>query len=100
METDQVSLEVLDDHIMLRRTGILITTTSLNSYGKVLSSISKIKKSYELQKEKRSLLNYSPEENNNFNQNFSNLPNKILQGNLHFNPHLKLTNHFPWFQIK
>ena len=62
MDSPGLYVEVLDDHIILKSTGTLITTTWIKSYGDVLSSISKIKQSSKNQRELESLLNYNQQD--------------------------------------
>lgn len=47
MEVGNYHVEVLDDHIMSRNAGILITTTWAEQYGDVLSTIQQLKLIFE-----------------------------------------------------
>ena len=56
MESEDYKIEVLDDDIYLKQTGILITTSWEIEYGNVLDSILNIKSHYQEGVKKESLI--------------------------------------------
>ena len=90
MDNTDIKVEVLDDNIILKSTGTLITTTWIHAYGDILSSISKIKSAYKEQKDREGLLNYNPDDvkQSNHKDNASKMPKGIHNSFSFTNPSL------------